>query len=90
VIDRSPKTPGNPRLSALIVTVAGIGTTPGAVYKPIALIVPTVESPPVTSFTFHLTPELPHPDTLGVNCSVVPINTAGGVGGNEMLQGLNL
>jgi hypothetical protein len=40
---------------AFTVTVAGFGTAPGAVYSPSVEIVPTVELPPVTLFTCHVT-----------------------------------
>jgi hypothetical protein len=41
--------------TAFTVTVAGFGTAAGAVYRPDVEIVPTVEFPPVTLFTCHVT-----------------------------------
>src|SRR5262249_8904108 len=37
------------------ITVAGFGTELGALYKPVELIVPTVELPPGVPFTCHVT-----------------------------------
>jgi hypothetical protein len=42
-------------LIALMVTAFGEGGTPGAVYNPADVIVPTVELPPETSLTVHAT-----------------------------------
>ena len=41
-------------LVALMVTVAGLGTAAGAVYRPVDVIVPTVELPPRMLFTDHV------------------------------------
>src|SRR5580698_6324425 len=40
---------------ALTVTVAGDGTVVGAVYTPAVEIMPTVELPPLTPLTLHVT-----------------------------------
>ncbi len=42
-------------LTAVTLTLAGEGTATGARYKPAALMVPRVELPPVTPFTFQIT-----------------------------------
>jgi len=42
-------------LVAVTVTVAGDGRSAGAVYTPLAVIVPTVALPPATPFTLQLT-----------------------------------
>jgi hypothetical protein len=44
------------------------------------LIVPTVELPPVTPFTFHVTDELLAFFTVAVNCNVVVMRTFADVG----------
>jgi hypothetical protein len=41
--------------TAVMVTVAGDGTAAGAIYMPVAEIVPTVELPPVTPLTCQVT-----------------------------------
>ena len=41
--------------TALIVTMAGLGTDDGAAYRPVALIVPKVVLPPAIPFTFQFT-----------------------------------
>jgi len=46
---------GSAPLTAVTVTVDGDGTDDGALYVPRLLMVPTVEFPPVTPFTFQLT-----------------------------------
>src|SRR5713101_7416141 len=68
---------------AVTVTVAGLGTVAGAVYRPAVEIVPTVEFPPVTPFTCHVTAVLLLPVTVAVNCCVVLTTTDALVG--EML-----
>jgi hypothetical protein len=44
------------RLVAVTVTELGDGTREGAVYKPVAEIVPTVALPPVVPFAAQVTP----------------------------------
>src|SRR3989442_2877153 len=46
---------GATALVALTFTVLGKGTLPGAVYSPVALMVPTVALPPAAPFTFQIT-----------------------------------
>ena len=43
-------------LTAETETVPVGGTAAGAVYSPELVIMPTVESPPMLLFTFHVTP----------------------------------
>ena len=58
---------------AVTVTVDGLGTVEGAVYKPFALILPTVAKlPPGVAFTCQLTAELAAFCTIALNCTVVP------------------
>jgi hypothetical protein len=54
---------------AVIVTVAGLGMTAGAVYSPAMEIVPTVEVPPGVPFTSQVTAELSL--TVAVYCCVL-------------------
>jgi len=63
--------------TAVTVTVAGEGTAEGAVKSPLALIVPCVESPPVTPFTCQVTAVLEVFVTVAVNCCVAPVCTVG-------------
>jgi hypothetical protein len=78
-------------LMALMVAVFGEGGTPGAVYRPAVVTVPTVAFPPATSFTIHLTWELnePVPATAAVNCCVAPVVTfaVGGVTLTDVIAG---
>jgi hypothetical protein len=60
---------------AFTVTELGEGTEAGAVYSPVALIVPTVEFPPVTLFTCHVTAVFEVFATAAVNCVVRPACT---------------
>jgi len=48
-------------------TVAGEGTRLGAVYRPVAEMVPTVELPPVTPLTAQVTAVFVVFDTVEVN-----------------------
>jgi hypothetical protein len=57
------------------VTEAGLGRSAGAVNKPELEIIPTVEFPPATPFTVHVTPVFEVPVTFAVNCCVLPSNT---------------
>lgn len=56
---------GDATLTAVTVTVAGDGSTFGAVYVPLVEIVPTLEFPPACPFTSHVTA-----------ASVVPVTVA--------------
>jgi hypothetical protein len=55
-------------LVALIVTVAGLGTPAGAVYKPDEVTVPMVELPPAMLFTDQVITVLVELTTVAVNC----------------------
>jgi hypothetical protein len=60
--------------TAVTVTVGGVGTKLGAVYKPEALTVPKVAmSPPVLPFTCQLTAAFPAFCTVAVNGTIVPV-----------------
>src|SRR5215470_8652682 len=58
--------------TATTVTVGGFGMELGAVYNPVALIVPTVALPPDMPFTCQLTAVFVVPVTLAMNCFVAP------------------
>lgn len=55
-------------LLAVTVTEEPDGTVLGVLYKPVDEIVPTVELPPCTPFTHHVTPVFVVPLTLAENC----------------------
>ena len=57
------------------VTVAGLGSTEGAVYSPPAEMVPCAESPPVTPFTCQVTPVFAALVTVAENVWVAPVWT---------------
>jgi hypothetical protein len=61
--------------TAVTVTVLGVGTAEGAVYKPVVLIVPWVESPPVTLLTCQMTDTSVGPVTVARNCCDAPTET---------------
>jgi len=61
-------------LNAVTVTLAGEGTTAGAVNMPFALILPTVESPPVTPLTCQVTDVSVALRTVARNCSLRPVS----------------
>jgi hypothetical protein len=65
---------------AVTVTVAGIGTVLGAVYKPVVEMKPTVEVPPVTAFTCQVTAVFVVFATVAVNGWVAPVTTEAEVG----------
>ena len=73
---------------AVIVTVAGFGTTAGAVYTPPAVIVPIVALPPTIPFTFHTTDVSEVLTTVAVNCCDVPITRL--VGGDTEMPMLEI
>ena len=62
-------------LAALTVTCAGLGSFAGAVYRPVAEIVPAVAFPPTTPFTAQATVVLLELPTVAVNCCVCVIVT---------------
>src|SRR5438876_496878 len=66
--------------TAVTVTVAGFGTTPGSVYRPELEIAPTVALPPVTPFTCQVTAVLLVFCTTALNCCVPPAATVAEVG----------
>ena len=64
----------------MTVTAAGLGTAPGAVYRPELEIVPTVALPPVIAFTCQVTVVLLVFSTVAVNCCVPPTATVADAG----------
>src|SRR5689334_25208674 len=68
----SANTVGVPALVARTVTFGAAGMTAGAVYKPVAEIVPYVELPPAVPFTVHVTFVFAEFETVAVNCCVAP------------------
>ena len=65
----------------IAITVTALdGTLAGAVYSPVALIVPVVAFPPVTLFTCHVTAVFAVPETVAVNCCVRPVVTVAVLG----------
>jgi len=70
-------------LVAVTVTFETAGTMLGALYSPPVLMVPAVEFPPMTPFTFHVTDVFVVLVTVAVNCFVVFTRTLALVG--EML-----
>src|SRR5919108_5931357 len=71
--------------TAVTVTVTGLGTAPGAVYRPELEIVPTVALPPVTPLTCQVTVVLLVFCTVAVNCWVPPVATVADNGAIVML-----
>jgi hypothetical protein len=65
VTDELPVDVGDVVLAARTVTVAGLGATFGATYRPLASIVPTIVVPPVVSLTLQVT-VFGAPDTFAV------------------------
>jgi hypothetical protein len=61
--------------TAVMVTVDGEGTVSGALYKPVASIVPCVASPPVTPLTCQMTAVLEVLATEAVNFCVPETGT---------------
>ena len=64
----------------MTVTAAGLGTAPGAVYRPELEIVPIVALPPVIAFTCQVTVVLLVFSTVAVNCCVPPTATVADAG----------
>src|SRR5947207_15185844 len=60
--------------TAATVTMAGFGTTAGAVYRPELDIVPTVALPPITPLTRSEERRVGEDSTVAVNCCV-PLDT---------------
>jgi hypothetical protein len=65
---------------ALIAKVAGVGTAEGAVYSPLAEIVPKVALPLAIPFTCQVTAVFVAPVTVAVNCAESPSLTVAEVG----------
>jgi hypothetical protein len=61
--------------TAVTVTWEGLGTFVGGVYKPLLLMVPTVEFPPSMPLTCQVRDMFEFPETSAVNCNVVPSGT---------------
>jgi hypothetical protein len=74
-------------LAACTVTLAGLGTAAGAVYKPALEIVPTVAFPPATLLTLQVTPVFAAPFTVAVNCCVFVTGTPALAGPTETVTG---
>ena len=71
----------------MTVTAAGLGTAPGAVYRPELETVPTVALPPVTPLTCQVTVVLLVFCTVAVNCCVPPTATVADAGEIVTLTG---
>ena len=71
---------------AVTVTVGGIGTEAGAVYRPALVMLPQPELHPDK---LHVTAVLVVPVTVAVNCCLVPVMTFGLVGEIEIATGGN-
>ncbi|HLK05298.1 MAG TPA: hypothetical protein VKT53_12730 [Candidatus Acidoferrum sp.] len=65
---------------AVTVTVPPVGTFAGAVYRPVALIVPMLAAPADGLLICHVTAVFAVPVTVAVNCCVLPVCTLG-IGG---------
>src|ERR1041384_918950 len=76
-----PFVEGSAELVAVTRTVVGAGKSAGAVYIPVAEIVPVAMLPPFAPFTLQITDALPAPVTVAENCKDVPSKTlpVGGV-----------
>ena len=62
-------------LTALTVTIFGLGKLFGGVYRPAELIVPVAALPPLMPFTNHVTDVFAEPLTAALNCCEPPIRT---------------
>lgn len=58
--------------ATLVAVTVCVPVTEGAVYKPAAVIVPTLAFPPLTLSTAQVTAVLLEPVTVAVNCVVAP------------------
>ena len=65
---------------AVTVTVAGLGTAEGAVYRPLLEIVPQVAPEQPLPLRLQLTAVLDMPVTVAVNCCVLPTTTVAVIG----------
>ena len=77
-------------LVAVMVTVAGVGTDTGAVYRPILDIVPTAKFPPTTPFTDHVAAVFVLFATLAVNWKVCPTVNVGGAEPKTMVTAVGV
>ena len=66
-----------------VTITAALGTAAGAVYRPVAEIVPSAGVPPTVFDTSQFTPLLLAPVTLALNCSDCPTCKLGLVGERE-------
>lgn len=63
-------------LFSIVTVTLLVGTVAGAVYTPVASIVPVAADPPDTPFTFQTElPVLPPPLPVAVNCTCCPAST---------------
>jgi hypothetical protein len=77
-------------LVAVTVTLVGVGKLLGAVYKPVALTVPSVALPPAVPFTDQVTFVFVLPVTVAVNACVAParkVALAGATTTERLLDG---
>jgi hypothetical protein len=67
-----PNLDGSELRAARMVTPFGLGTRPGAVYKPEEVMVPLAASPPTMPFTDQIKPPVddPEPSFTALNCWV--------------------
>jgi hypothetical protein len=82
-----PSSVGSVTLVATTVTAFGEGTSVGAVYRPVTLIVPTMEFPPAVPFTDHFTVELSVLLIFAVNWTLLPIVTRASDGETDTTTG---
>jgi hypothetical protein len=82
-----PDAEGLATLTARRVTLAGLGTAAGAVYKPEAEIVPLMESPPAEPLTLQVTLVFDVPATVALNCFVCATGTPALAGETETVTG---
>ena len=73
--------------TAVIVMVFGVGGNSGAVYRPVALIVPSDALPPATPFTDHVSVGFEPSLVFTVNCCCVNPATVGFVGVTVIVKG---
>ena len=74
--------------TAVIVTVPEFGAGAGAMYSPVALIVPVEASPPALPFTCQLKAVLGLPLRVALNCRLAPTPMEGEVGLRETPAGV--
>lgn len=72
VTEADPESAALAAETAVTVTVEGLGIVLGAVYNPLAVIVPTVALPPAVPFTCQVTAVFVVPVTVSMNCLVAP------------------